>query len=444
MASQFVPDNAPTALFDDVRQALSGLLATADTELTERDLIDTLRAFEDTKAALAAAQATLTVRLDHTVRDRHAAARVSAAHQGRDVAGLIGYARRESPAKGSRLLGLAQALTEQPHTHAAMRAGALSEWRATLITRETACLAREDRGIVDAQISAPRPDGTYRFDGWGDRRLVAETQRLVIAIDPAAVVNRRRTAEADRHLSIRPAPDTMSRISVLLPATQGVAVWATLTKIADQARNDADPRSRGQVMVDTLVERITGQTRADAVPITVNVVISDQALLAGGHEPAWLQGHGPIPADTIDPQAMTALRKLYATPTTGSLVSMESVARDFPVALARFIDLRDHTCRTPWCDAPIRHRDHAEDHATGGPTTATNGQGLCEHCNHTKQAPGWKARPVNAPPGQPHTVETTLPTGHTTTSTAPPAPLPTTLQPVSRAERRLAKIVLAA
>ena len=68
---------------------------------------------------------------------------------------------------------------------------------------------------------------------------------------------------------------------------------------------------------------------------------------------------------------------------------MESVAREFPAGLARFLDLRDRTCRTPYCDAPIRHRDHADDHATGGPTTATNGQGLCEHCNHTKQAPGW-------------------------------------------------------
>ena len=63
-----------------------------------------------------AAQAELTVRLDQTVRARHAQARVPAAQQGRDVAGLVAFARRESPAKGSRLLGLAHALAEQPHT----------------------------------------------------------------------------------------------------------------------------------------------------------------------------------------------------------------------------------------------------------------------------------------------------------------------------------------
>src|SRR6478752_9726604 len=412
--------------------------------MSERELVDEIRALEDLKATICAAQAELAVRLDETVRARHEQARVPAARRGRDVAGLVGYARRESPAKGSRLLGLAHALTEQPHTLAAMRAGVLSEWRAALISRETACLSREDRALVDTQISAPNGDGTYPFEGWGDRRLTAETQKAVYAADPHAVVNRRAKAEADRRVSMRPAPDTMAQLSALLPAAQGVAVWATLTRIADQARSAGDPRSRGQVMADTLVERITGQTTAAAVPITVNVVISDQALLDHDQQPAWLQGYGPIPADALDPQSLTALRRLYATPATGVLVGMESVAREFPAGLARLIDLRDRTCRTAYCDAPIRHHDHAEDHATGGPTTAANGQGLCEHCNHTKQAPGWRARPSTGPPDQLHQIETELPTGHTIKSTAPALPTPSTVHRRSRAEIYLADVVLVA
>jgi 5-methylcytosine-specific restriction endonuclease McrA len=197
-------------------------------------------------------------------------------------------------------------------------------------------------------------------------------------------------------------------------------------------------------MADILVERITGQTRADAVPVTVNLVISDQALLGGGHEPAWLQGYGPIPAGTIDPDSLTALRRLYATPATGALVGMESVAREFPAGLARFIDLRDRTCRTAYCDAPIRHRDHAHDNAAGGPTTAANGQGLCEHCNHIKQAPGWRASPATGPPGQLHQIDTELPTGHRIRSTAPSMPTPSNLRPTSHAEIHLSTIILAA
>ena len=52
--------------------------------------------------------------------------------------------------------------------------------------------------------------------------------------------------------------------------------------------------------------------------------------------------------------------------------------------------LRDQRCRTPYCDAPIRHRDHAEPHNRGGPTSALNGLGSCERCNYAKEAPGWR------------------------------------------------------
>ena len=75
------------------------------------------------------------------------------------------------------------------------------------------------------------------------------------------------------------------------------------------------------------------------------------------------------------------------------------VLRTFPAGLAKFLVLRDQTCRTPWCDAPVRHRDHVVPVEEGGATSAGNGQGLCEACNHAKQAHGWLARP--GPPGTP-------------------------------------------
>ena len=96
---------------------------------------------------------------------------------------------------------------------------------------------------------------------------------------------------------------------------------------------------------------------------------------------------------------------------------MDARTRLFPTSLARFVRLRDRVCRTLWCDAPIRHIDHAHDHQHGGPTEAINGQGLCEACSHAKQAPGWHARPSN---GTGHQIETTTPTGHRH-HTRPPA-----------------------
>jgi hypothetical protein len=108
-------------------------------------------------------------------------------------------------------------------------------------------------------------------------------------------------------------------------------------------------------------------------------------------------------------------RRLYADPRSGELVQMDSRGRLFRGSLARFIRLRDQVCRTPWCDAPIRHADHAERHADDGPTSTVNGQGLCEACNIAKDATGWQARP-----GPDGSVVTTTPTGHTHITRPPP------------------------
>jgi hypothetical protein len=99
---------------------------------------------------------------------------------------------------------------------------------------------------------------------------------------------------------------------------------------------------------------------------------------------------------------------------------MESRARLFPKALAAFIALRDDTCRTPYCNAPIRHTDHAVPKARGGPTTELNGNGMCEACNYAKEAPGWRVRTHNQEDC--HTAEFTTPTGTTYSSKAPPLP----------------------
>ena len=87
---------------------------------------------------------------------------------------------------------------------------------------------------------------------------------------------------------------------------------------------------------------------------------------------------------------------------------MDSRRRRFHGELRRFVILRDQFCRTPWCDAPIRHIDHLVPHCDGGPTDAVNAQGDCEACNYAKEAPGWRARPSITPLG--HVVTITTPT----------------------------------
>ena len=100
---------------------------------------------------------------------------------------------------------------------------------------------------------------------------------------------------------------------------------------------------------------------------------------------------------------------------------MESRTRLFPKGLAQFIAFRDDTCRTPYCDAPIRHTDHAQSHRDGGDTSVLNGLGACEACNYTKESPGWRVTTRRDHDGT-HTSEVTAPTGARHDSTAPPLP----------------------
>ncbi|MHA7281608.1 HNH endonuclease [Arthrobacter sp. TMS2-4] len=422
------------------------------------ELIDEMRALEDLKSAIAGRQARVSVAFDLAQRQSQAQAGVPAAERGQGVAAQIALARRESPARGGRLLGLARALvTEMPHTLTALEAGQLNEWRATLLVRETACLSAADRCAVDEDLS---PD-TGAFDGVGDRALVAAARAAAYRRDPRSVTERASRAVKDRHVSLRPAPDTMTYLTALLPVAQGVAVHAELTRHADAQRAAGDERSRGQLMADALVERTTG-TPDGFSRIEVQLIMTDRTLLQGDSEPARLPGYGIVPAGwarnllTNDKAGQSAdhvaglagsagqvtslasgpasglptesgpgyevwLRRLYTAPGTGELVGVESRSRLFTTGQRRFIQARDHLCRTPYCDAPIRHHDHIIPWHTNGPTSLSNGAGLCEACNHTKELDGWNARTI-ATPGFRHTREVSTPTGHTYHSTAPPLP----------------------
>ena len=383
--------------------------------------IDRIRLLEQVKAA-AAAQASETAAFAASQRAGQRAAGVPEQRVGRGVAGQVGLARRISPSQAARYLGWATILvTELPHTYEQLRLGWVSERRAEIVAKETIWLSREHRLAVDAELGP-------QLESLGDRRVEAEAKKLGYRLDPDGFVSRRAGAETERRVWLRPAPEAMVHLTALLPVAQGVAAHAALTRAADTSTAVGDRRGRGQLMADTLVERLTGQTAAPDVPVAVNLILTDHTLLHNSTEPAHLDGHGPLPADTArQPITKPAddtpmwIRRLYTQPDTGQLVAMESRARFFTAGQRTFIRLRDQYCRTPYCGAPIRHTDHITPAADGGPTSMHNGQGYCQACNHTKQAPSWTTTVIDNHDGV-HEVETTTPTGHRHRSRAPDPP----------------------
>ena len=239
----------------------------------------------------------------------------------------------------------------------------------------------------------------------------------------------------------------MVYVTGLLPVAQGVRAFAILSKEADALINTGDERTKGQIMADLFVERLTGQSQAADVGVTVDVVLSDQTLLGGGNESALLPGlpGGTLPAQiareliahALRAETVNWIRTLYTDP-AGRLVALSTKQRFVTAGLADYLALRDQgLCRTPWCDAPARQADHITTAAHGGETSDDNTQGLCQACNLAKQAAGWAQRVVGEPGlrrGR-HTVETTTPTGHRHRSQAPAPPTPA--RPGRRRQRRI-------
>lgn len=422
---------------DDLAQ-LAQALGELQVASSDKERVARIRALEQLKSAVAAAQAAETAAYATSQRAELRSAGVPADRIEHSIAGEVALARHISPFHARRYANWVTVLIrELPATFTALREGRTSESRAMIGSRETIWLpTREQRAAVDAEVAA-------HIEGWGDRRVEAETRKLTYRLDPTGYLKRCRGAEANRRVSLRPAPDTMARLTGFIPVAQGVAALAALTKHADALIAAGDERGRGQIMADTYIERLTGQKRAEDVPVEVNVVITDTALLGGTiprdvsapasdtvvdvgpDEPAHVVGYGPVPAGyaralIFGPGAETPrwIRRLYRHPRSRHLVTMDSRRRCFTPAQRHFFTLRDQVCRTPWCDAPIRHIDHVTPHDHGGRTRLDNGQGYCAACNFAKQVAGWRTTAIAGTDD----IDITTPTGYTYRH-APPEPV---------------------
>ena len=297
------------------------------------------------------------------------------------------------------------------------------------LVRETAILSLEDRKLVDERLCAMRIDtdtgavSDPAVLGWTPRRVEHAARALAAELDPEAAVRRAAKAAGDRRVTIRPAPDTMTYLTTLLPVAQGVAAWASLRSAAKAEKAAGDDRTESQIMADLFVQRVTGQATAEAVPAEIQLVMTPDTLVGTSDRPARI-GDCVVPAGTARELARRTdaprwLRRLFTDPVTGVVTVIDPKRRRFSADDARFLDTRDQHCRHPRCDGGIADHDHVVRAADHGPATRTNGQGLCEGHNMVKEVPGWSARVADPRPGR-HTVEIRTPTGHTYRSQAPP------------------------
>ncbi|RKT79747.1 5-methylcytosine-specific restriction endonuclease McrA [Terracoccus luteus] len=200
------------------------------------------------------------------------------------VAAQVALARHLSPFKGAEGIRFSLTLShDMPHALALLEAGVLSEWRALSITKEAAILSPEHRRLLDQELH-----DTYgeRLGGLGDRELSRLVRGIAYRLDPESVLRRARKAESERKVTMKSAPDTMAYLTALLPAAEAVAAYAALTGAAASAKAAGDERGKGQVMADTLVDRVTGRAASEPDATTTDEIPADGAAA----EPAGSAG----------------------------------------------------------------------------------------------------------------------------------------------------------
>ncbi|MGC5615702.1 HNH endonuclease [Georgenia sp. Z1491] len=399
-------DVAPPVLTLDKLQALREAIPRLE-RASEADAVDQIQFLEELKAVAAAGQAMATADLARMRAEDEADRGVPAGQRARGLMAEVALARKEAPTKGDRHLGLAKTLVhELPRTLTLMSQGLVSEWRATILAQETVGLSVEQRREVDAMLAPDLPT-------WGDRQVRNHARKAAFERDEGAAERRRLREKRQRHVSVRPATGSMAYVSALLPMTEAVRVHASLLTQAGGIVNSGNARGRtpGQIAADLLVEHVTGTCATEPRDVDLTIVMTDRTL-AGGNEPAWLPGHGPVAASVVRDQLREAtkvwFRRLWTDPATGGVVSMESRARVFGGQLRRLILLRDDACTGPFCSGGIRHVDHATPYAEGGATSADNASGLCETHNYVKNNPGWRHELASGGEG----LEVRTPTGH--------------------------------
>lgn len=388
---------------------------------SQEESIERINRFEELKGQLDAAQAREAANFEKQRLAQEAQQKVPKADRGKGLGAEIGLARRESSARGTRFLNLSRALDQDmPYTLEALAAGRIREHHAEAMVKATEVLTSEHRQGVDRAMK-------NRLGVAGPKELANEARAHAQSLDPQAAAARHRQATKARRVTCQPVADGMAQLVAYGPAhvLEGMANnlrarAKTLINAGKSQDSQGNRRTRDQLMFDLFADLPTGASQTAGKSVDLVLMMTPETLLADGDTPAWLAGHGPIPAEVArewlaDEKLKVFLRRLFTDPTGTRLVSMEAKGRAFSFSLRKMLLLRDNTCRNPHCEALIADGDHIQPLRAGGKTSWKNASGLCAACNQTKENRGWKHK------GDDQHLSVTTPTGHTYTTT--PSPL---------------------
>jgi hypothetical protein len=308
----------------------------------------------------------------------------------------VGAVMNMAPMVASRIVAQAEALDERLPRIAALLGDAVIDWRSTqLIITRTELVSDELITAVDDALAACLGE----WECWSRRRLINKVDSIVRTVDPDAAKERRARAEGDRYLNLAPQPDGTAVVRGRITATAAAAFQRRVHEMLG-AVCGKDSRTVDQRRADAFTALVEGRRlccdcgRPDcparpgedaasegAVRTVINVIAGQDTVTGDSERPGYVEGFGVIDADLVRELAEGAAMRLIESPE----VSAAEAFRYQPSAeVARWIRLRDFTCRFPGCDRPVAicDLDHTTpfNHADPGAGGLTVPWGLAAYC----------------------------------------------------------------
>ncbi|MGG7509091.1 DUF222 domain-containing protein [Plantibacter sp. YIM 135249] len=203
-------------------------------------------------------------------------------------------------------LAESEALVDQlPTTLSALAAGSISAGHARVIVEQLTDVDPADRAEFETRILPLAQTRTAA-------QLKQLARQLREKLHPETIGTRHHRARQDRHVTLSPAPDGMSWLSILTTATIATAAYNRLADLTANTQRGGDPRTRAQLMVDNAQSLLLyGVTASSGPPTTIAVPTQVTPTVEDDEVPAWAARSAPArPAASMDDTAVTPTRNV--------------------------------------------------------------------------------------------------------------------------------------
>ncbi|GAA1804741.1 hypothetical protein GCM10009749_11100 [Agromyces neolithicus] len=341
--------------------------------------------------------------------------------------------------------------TRLPATLGALRDGSITMAHARVVVEQTTDLGDDDRDAC-ARLDELLAEFSTSHTAATVRRKALRLREQVIS---ETIAERHRKARAKRRVEFEAAADGMAWLHAFLPIDDAKLIFDRLDRVACVNRDarrpeEVAPATHSSSAETTGIDQVrdeqltADQVRADtARDLLLYGTLDDQSALADAvarvrpsvhltvpvltamgesEAPGLLEGYGPIPPEMARRLAARApsFTRILTHAVAGTVLDVDRRSYRPPADLARWLEVRDGTCRFPGCNRPARRSDidHTIDYADNGRTAHHNLAHVCAAHHHLKHETSWSVRHI----GQ-GSLEWTSPAGNTH-ETHPENPIP--------------------